>query len=70
MLETNFKSKTWIYPGLFWGLSLFLFIYIILPVMDGESITKENFYVLPLWLIIGLVMQYFLQKWISKKRRQ
>jgi len=67
MFDTSFGLKTWIYSGLFWGVCVFLIIEIILPVMDETSVSWDVLYHLPIWLIIGLVMQYFLSKWIYKK---
>lgn len=67
MFDTSFGLKTWIYPGLIWGVIMFLIITFLLPLMEGELIKWEKLYTLPIWLIGGLVMQYFLHKWIYKK---
>lgn len=66
MIDTNSRLKTWIIPGLFWGVSMCL----VMPIIDGELMTWKQLYTLPIWLTVGLVMQYFLSKWIYKKRRQ
>jgi hypothetical protein len=75
MFDTSFGLKTWIYPGLFWGVFMYFGLTILLPVMDGEIITwekvytlltGEKLYTLPIWLIGGLVMQYFLHKSFRK----
>ena len=70
MFDTSFGLKTWIIPGLFWGVSTCWTITIILPEMDGELVRWERLYSLPIWLIAGLVMEYFLHKWIYKKGRR
>lgn len=79
MFDTSFGLKTWVYPGLFWGVFMYLGMNIVLPVMDGEFITwdklcslltGEKLYSLPIWLICGLVMQYFQYKWLYKKGRR
>ena len=76
MFDTSFGLKTWIYPGLFWGVFMYLGLTILLPVMDGEIITWEKVYALltgkkiyslPFWVICGLVMQYFQYKWRNNK---
>lgn len=79
MFDTSFGLKTWIYPGLFWGVFMYLGLTILLPVMDGEIITWEKvytlltgkkLYTLPIWLIVGLVLQYMMFKHIYKKGRR
>jgi len=79
MFDTSFGLKTWIYPGLIWGVFMYLGLTIILPVMDGEIITweklntlltGEKLYTLPIWLIGGLIFQYLQYKHINKKGRR
>jgi len=79
MFDTSFGLKTWIYPGLFWGVFMYLSMSIILPLIDGGLITweilytlltGEKLYGLPIWLIVGLVMQYLQFKHIYKKGKK
>ncbi|RXQ87856.1 hypothetical protein EO244_15975 [Ancylomarina salipaludis] len=70
MFDTSFGLKTWIIPGLIWGICMYIMMTIILPLMDGELITWRQLYSLPIWLIGGLVMQYFQFKHIYKKGRR
>jgi len=70
MFDTSFGLKIWIYPGLFCGVIMYLIMTIISPVMDGEIITRKNLYSLPVWLIVGLVMQYFQFKRINTKKKK
>jgi uncharacterized RDD family membrane protein YckC len=70
MIDTSFGLKTWIYPGLIWGVIMCLIITIFLPLIEGDLIIWEELYKLLIWLIVGLVMQYFMHKRINNKRRR
>ncbi|MGZ2371349.1 hypothetical protein ACXR6G_16335 [Ancylomarina sp. YFZ004] len=70
MFDTSYGLKTWIYPGLIWGVIMFLAISFLLPLMEGELINWQKLYALPIWLIGGLVMQYLQFKSINKKGRR
>lgn len=70
MFDTSFGLKTWIYPGLIWGVIMFLIISFLLPLMEGELIVWEKLYGLPIWLIGGLVMKYSQFKHIYKNGRR
>jgi len=66
MFGTSFGLKTWIYSGLIWGVFMFVIIVIVPLVMEDVLITWENLYSLPIWLIGGLIMQFFQDKILKK----
>ena len=70
MFDTSFGLKTWIYPGLIWGVIMFLVISFLLPLMEGELIVWKKLYALPIWLTGGLVFKYLQFKEIGKKGRR
>ena len=70
MFDTSYGLKTWILPGLSWGVYMYLVMTVVLPLIEGEPIEWDLAVSLPIWLIGGLVMQYFQFKRLNKKGRR
>jgi len=53
LTQPNFK---WWHVGLRWGLFMYIFIEILLPLIEGEGITQKKILIgIPLWTITGLL---------------
>jgi len=53
LTQPNFK---WRHVGLRWGLFMYIFIEILLPLIEGEGITQKKILIgIPLWTITGLL---------------
>jgi hypothetical protein len=70
MFDTSFGLKTWIFPGLIYGLILFLLIGLGLPYLEGETIEWKVIYEIPIWLAAGLGVKYYDFKKLNKKGRR
>lgn len=70
MFDTSYGLKTWILPGLSWGVYMYLFMTVVIPSIQGEPIVWDLAVSLPIWLIGGLIMQYFQFKRLNKKGRR
>jgi hypothetical protein len=56
LIPTGFEGRRWIFHGLVWGLIMFVFMGIFLPIAEKEPITwKSASLDLALWLVSGLV---------------
>jgi hypothetical protein len=56
LIPTGFEGRRWIFHGLVWGLIMFVFMGIFLPMAEKETITwKSALLDLALWLVAGLV---------------
>lgn len=70
MFDTSFGLKTWIYPGLLWGVFMFVGVSMFVVETSDELITWKQLYTLPIYLIGGLVFQYLQFKRLNKKGRR
>ncbi|RKD98759.1 hypothetical protein [Marinifilum flexuosum] len=70
MFDTSFGLKTWIYPGLLWGVFMFVGVTMFVVESSDELITWKQLYTLPIYLIGGLVFQYLQFKRLNKKGRR
>ncbi|WP_321516251.1 hypothetical protein [Marinifilum fragile] len=70
MFDTSFGLKTWIYPGLIWGVIMFVGVTMFVVENNDELITWNQLYTLPVYLIGGLVLQYLHFKRLNKKGRR
>lgn len=69
--QSNEETKTtkWWYTGLAWGLFIFLAINLLLPILNGESISMKKALVgIPIWVIGGLMFGWFTHLFTAKKK--
>ncbi|RKD87934.1 hypothetical protein [Mangrovibacterium diazotrophicum] len=67
LLKQN-KDWPWIKFGLGWGIFMFLFTTLVLPLIEHETITLRRILIaIPIWLLGGLNLGYLLRKKINKK---
>ena len=57
--EQKIKTKNWLKEGLSWGLFMFVFMQIGIPwIMDEEITTEKLILGLPIWLVLGIGVEY------------
>lgn len=57
------KMKLWVKQGLGWGLSMFIFMNIIFPLIDGDFGVLDIIIGIPLWTVAGLIFGYTVFGW-------
>ncbi|MGC3976810.1 MAG: hypothetical protein QM751_00340 [Paludibacteraceae bacterium] len=64
------KKKSWILSGLIWGMFMFIFTAIILPIMNKEVLLLKRIIIgFFLWLVFGLIFGKINER-ITNKRNQ
>ena len=58
------SNKKWIISGLYFGITMVIFMELLFPLIEGKEITQKNLLIgIPLWLLAGglwaLTMRYF-----------
>ena len=70
-MEFYNRKKIWLYSGLIWGLFMYFFNVIIVPIlMDKEYGMAEYLVNLPIWIISGIGFGYFLKVYPDKKKKK
>lgn len=60
--------KKWQKVGLIWGLSMFIFMCFVWPLISGEEITLKKILIgIPIWTIAGLLFGYSQRNNLEKK---
>ena len=71
ILENINTTKNWLKRGLFLGLSMYVIMTIIFPLIEQERITQRSLVIgIPVWLICGLVWGYIMKIWMNKKGKK
>lgn len=67
-LNLTAPQNSWWKAGLSWGVFMFLFMTIIIPLLQKEEITKEKVMIsIPIWTIGGLLFGYTMKKFNGSK---
>ncbi|APG65361.1 hypothetical protein LPB136_08350 [Tenacibaculum todarodis] len=61
--------KKWQKVGLVWGLSMFIFMSFVWPLISGEEITLKKILIgIPIWTIAGFLFGYSQRNNLDKKK--
>jgi len=71
VIRTGFEGRKWIWQGLFWGVFMFVFMGIFLPMAEKEPITwpRTGFRLL-YWLAGGIVYGYSMKLYFGWQARR
>jgi len=71
IIEKKNTTKNWLKMGFFWGLFMYVFMIIILPLIKQEEISQKSMLIgIPIWLIGGLAYGFFMKIWMNRKGKQ
>ena len=69
--KTKFGKHRWLLFGLLWGLLMFVFMGILVPLIDGRELTAKWILIsLVTWMVTGLIFGYANKWWAGRQKRK
>ena len=69
--KENVVTLNWIKIGLFWGLFMYIFTVVLLPLILREEITTRKMLInIPIWVIAGLIFGYWTNYLAVKRKKE
>lgn len=66
--EETFNNKRWMISGIVWGVMLYIFSVIVLPIILKETITWRSILIsIPIWIVGGLLFGFSMNRYYSRK---
>ena len=67
----RFATLNWIKIGLFWGVFMYIFTVVVLPLILREEITTRKMLInIPIWVIAGLIFGYWTNRLALKRNKE
>ena len=67
----NFATLNWIKIGLFWGVFMYIFTVVLLPLILREEITTRKMLInIPIWVIAGLIFGFWINRLALKRNKE
>ena len=65
------KGNNWIKIGLFWGVFMYIFTVVLLPLILREEITTRKMLInIPIWVITGLIFGFWINRLALKRNKE